>query len=200
VVVTVVAAAGAAFGAGVLSGHATVRHPAPPTAVDIGFCQDMSVHHSQAVLMAQEAVDRSRTPAVRLIARQILVEQAQERGTITGWLTAWNAPQLPAGPPMTWMTMSSMGAPPVRAMPGMATQHDLDRLDAARGRRFDVLFLQLMIRHHAGGITMANDARGHAGSQAVRALAGAMAIDQAQENAVMNRLLTADGSAPLPLN
>ncbi|MFB9834952.1 DUF305 domain-containing protein [Actinoallomurus acaciae] len=197
-----------AFGAGLLSGRRSARAPASPGAVDIGFCQSMSVHHAQAVLMAQEAVDRSRTPAIRLIARQILATQTQERGTMAGWLTLWNAPQLPSGPPMAWMAMSSSSTetdtrtPHGRmapTMPGMATQADLGRLASADGKRFDVLFLQLMVRHHTGGIGMAIDAREHARLSAVRALAGAMAIHQAQENALMGQLLSARGAKPLPL-
>jgi uncharacterized protein (DUF305 family) len=81
----------------------------------------------------------------------------------------------------------------------MATQADIDRLGRATGKRFDILFLQLMIRHHDGGIIMAADARDHASLPAVRALAGAMVLDQYQENAVMGQLLTADGGKPLPL-
>ena len=39
-------------------------------------------------------------------------------------------------------------------MPGMATEDELAALAAARGREFDVLFLQLMIRHHEGAVVM----------------------------------------------
>ena len=184
---------------------------ATPSEVDIGFCQDMAVHHAQAVLMAQQALAISTTPAVRAVATQILVDQSQERGMLSGWLTVWHAPQLPSGPPMTWMhhdqshadhptpgDMPGMATPPASmpgtanpagGMPGMATQAELDALGNARGPAFDTLFLKLMIRHHSGGILMADDARGRAALPEVRAAAGSMVIAQNEENAVMLRLL-----------
>jgi len=39
-------------------------------------------------------------------------------------------------------------------MPGMLTPQQMAQLDAARGRDFDRLFLQYMIMHHQGAITM----------------------------------------------
>lgn len=185
------------FGAGVLTGRA-IRTPSPagPGAVDIGFCQDMAAHHAQAVTMAEDALSRSTTPEILAVAREILVTQAQERGTMAGWLTAWHAPQLPSGPPMTWMP----GMPSSTTMPGMATQAELDRLGTTTGKAFDVLFLQLMIRHHDGGILMAEYARDHATLPDVRALAGSEVLDQYQENAIMASRLSADGGTALPLH
>ena len=42
-------------------------------------------------------------------------------------------------------------------MHGMLTQEELDRLAAASGPEFDRLFLQFMIRHHEGAVTMVNE-------------------------------------------
>ncbi len=42
-------------------------------------------------------------------------------------------------------------------MHGMLTQEELDRLAAASGPEFDRLFLQSMIRHHEGAVTMVNE-------------------------------------------
>lgn len=42
-------------------------------------------------------------------------------------------------------------------MHGMLTQEELDRLAAASGPEFDRLFLQYMIRHHEGAVTMVNE-------------------------------------------
>ena len=47
--------------------------------------------------------------------------------------------------------MTSGGAD---AMPGMATSDQLRALRAASGEQMDVLFLQLMLRHHEGGVIM----------------------------------------------
>jgi uncharacterized protein (DUF305 family) len=42
-------------------------------------------------------------------------------------------------------------------MPGMLTQPQLDRLEAAHGERFDRLFLRYMTQHHRGAITMVQE-------------------------------------------
>lgn len=69
---------------------------------------------------------------------------------------------------------------PVR-MPGMASEAELARLAAASGRDLDILFLTLMIRHHRGGVEMAQHASLHAADDRVRALARAMVVNQAKE-------------------
>jgi uncharacterized protein (DUF305 family) len=42
-------------------------------------------------------------------------------------------------------------------MPGMLTAEEMDALAAAHGAAFDRLFLEGMIRHHEGAITMVQD-------------------------------------------
>ena len=41
------------------------------------------------------------------------------------------------------------------SMPGMASEDELKRLSDAKGKDAEILFLQLMIRHHEGGVQMA---------------------------------------------
>lgn len=176
--------------------------PAGPGVVDVGFCQDMAAHHSQAVLMAQQGLARSATPSVVGLATQILVKQSQERGVLSGWLTLWNAPQLPRGSHLEWLARPSDSAhhdhDTGHGMPGMATQEELDELGSATGGQFDILFLRLMIRHHEGGAGMAVEARDTGETATVRALAGAIAMDQARENSVMVALLRSMGGEPMP--
>lgn len=180
-----------AAGACLAAGLATLLHhdPAPvnaaqhPGRVDVGFAQDMAVHHEQALVMAQLALDRSDSAAVTAYARQILVGQAKEQGTLQGWLGLWGAPQLPSGPSMSWMGMPMAGP-----MPGMATQRQLDELGRRTGKRFDMLFLTLMTRHHRGGIAMAQYAAKHARLPVVRSQASLMVVEQAQEIAGFGRL------------
>ncbi len=74
-------------------------------------------------------------------------------------------------------------------MPGMATESELGALAAASGRELDVQFLTLMIRHHRGGVAMAQYASMHAGDDRVRALARAMVVNQAWEIDQMQRYL-----------
>lgn len=180
----------------------THRGSSKPGAADIGFSQDMSVHHAQAVTMAQEALTRSTTRTVLTLARQILVRQSSEQGTMTGWLDDWAAPRTPSGAAMSWMSADGGASMPGMGggvqMPGMATQAQLDRLAQSTGTSFDVLFLQLMIRQHQGGIVMARAAVQRAQLAEVRNLAKEMIVDETQDDAIMIPLLDASGAAPLP--
>ena len=42
-------------------------------------------------------------------------------------------------------------------MPGMLTPEEMARLAAAKGEAFDRLFLEFMIKHHEGALTMVKD-------------------------------------------
>jgi uncharacterized protein (DUF305 family) len=184
-----------------VAGIALRSRPAGPGVVDVGFAQDMSVHHDQAVLMANLAVTHG-TPAVRGIAGSILVGQSQEIGQLRGWLQLWGRPiadphpmaWMPAAPAMPGMAAMSGDAP----MPGMASPRELATLYSLSGKRFDVLFMQLMIRHHQGGIEMAHFAETHARTATVRSAATAMRVEQVEDLAIMQPLLAADGGKQLP--
>jgi uncharacterized protein (DUF305 family) len=175
-----------------------------PSPVDIGFAQDMSVHHSQAIEMA-DIVGMNPDPTLASLAQRIKTTQAEELGRMQGYLSLWDAPTLPSGPPMTWMT-PDMRAPQVGmhadhhsmapetagmddTMPGMATQSQLARLRSLEGRDQEVLFLQLMLRHHQGGVAMAGYAASHAALPQTQSLAARMSFDQQQENQIISQLL-----------
>jgi uncharacterized protein (DUF305 family) len=87
---------------------------------------------------------------------------------------------------------------PTAQMPGMAGQDDLARLRTATGRDLDVVFLQLMLRHHQGGMPMMQRASTDASVDAVRALAQSMVTSQQSEVSAMTAMLAARGAAPLP--
>lgn len=60
--------------------------------VDVGFAQDMSVHHSQAVDMASIALTKSTDNDVRTLAFDILTTQQNQLGQMQAWLTMWDQP------------------------------------------------------------------------------------------------------------
>lgn len=175
-------------------GHAA----ASPSAVDIGFAQDMAAHHEQAVLMSSLAVTRGGT-AVRAIGESILAGQSQEVGLLRGWLRLWGAPG--AGErPMAWMGSHMTAGMPMShdvLMPGMASPADLDRLYALTGRRFDVLFLQLMIRHHEGGLLMTHAVEQLHPLGSTLTAAQGISSEQLEEIGTMRALLAAAGAKPL---
>jgi uncharacterized protein (DUF305 family) len=205
-VVLVVLLLGAALGMSLQRGFGSAAQPEGGV-VDIGFAQDMSVHHRQAVLMAGLARDRSTDPAIRSIAFDIETNQLEQVGRMQGWLSLWDAAPVPTGRYMTWMTDTSMpgmahgsgsGTAGVAAMPGMASPADLEQLRAAGGAQFDVLFLQLMLRHHQGGVPMATYTAQHTETAQVRNLAEKIFVSQGAESQYLAQLITQRGAQPLP--
>ena len=182
---------------------------AAPSAVEVGFAQDMSVHHLQAVTMANWARDHSTDPEVRQLAFDIASTQLEQVGWMKGWLMVWDKPEQAIGAYMTWMTepmsgMSGMSMPASTApapggapMPGMATDAELAKMRTLTGRALDIDFLQLMLRHHQGGSAMAQYARDHASIPAVKTLADAMLKAQGAEMDQMKLMLAGRGAQPL---
>jgi uncharacterized protein (DUF305 family) len=173
---------------------------ATPSAVDIGFAQDMMVHHQQAVLMAAYAREHAGSDEVRALAGAIDSAQQREIGQLTGWLQSWGKPLQSDRPPMAWMTDEvpghAHGDVGAGSMPGMASPAEMDRLVNLTGKRLDVQFLRLMIRHHQGGLPMAKDAASHARTGYVRTAARTMIQDQQREIDQMQTLLRARGARP----
>ncbi|MEV6904449.1 DUF305 domain-containing protein [Amycolatopsis sp. NPDC051372] len=183
--------------------------PAIPGAgsVEVGFAQDMSTHHLQAVTMANWARDHSTDPEVRQLAFDIESSQTEQVGRMKGWLMLWDQPEQAPGAYMTWMTepmghagmqvptsAPANGAP----MPGMATDAEIAKLRSLTGRAMDVDFLQLMLRHHQGGTAMAEYAQDHSNLPALKALCRSILVSQGAEINQMKLMLQARGAAPLP--
>jgi uncharacterized protein (DUF305 family) len=106
---------------------------------DIMFAQMMIPHHQQAIVMSDIALKNSTYPDVLALAKQIKAAQAPEIEQMKAWLKA-------AG-------TSLMGAHGM-AMEGMLTDSEISELKSAKGASFDKLFLQGMIGHHEGALTM----------------------------------------------
>ncbi|MEV5838492.1 DUF305 domain-containing protein [Nocardia sp. NPDC052112] len=181
-----------------------------PGAVDIGFSQDMSAHHAQAVEMAGIALIGSTDNDVRRLAYDILTTQQGQIGRLQGWLQMWGKPNQNVDGYMGWMTEQAghshsgadhtMSSGRSASMPGMATTAELTALRQATGPALDTMFLQLMLRHHQGGLAMIQYAAQHAETTAVRTLAATMATTQQGEAQLITTMLTARNATPLPQN
>ncbi|WP_306364971.1 DUF305 domain-containing protein [Nocardia sp. CC227C] len=184
---------------------------APPVldAVEIGFTRDMLAHHEQALLMVQR-LDPAADPAIRKLAQQISDTQRVEIGTMLGWLRLAGVSPT-TREPMAWMRASEAAAAHGHSaptsttaansgqrMPGMASYAELDALASARGADAETLFLQLMLRHHLGGVTMAKAADELLTSGPVKEAARAMMTAQNQEAGIMTIVLAQRGAQPLP--
>ena len=163
--------------------------------VDVGFAQDMKVHHAQAVAMSAAVHDRSQDPEVRALALDILTTQQAQIGMMSAWLEQWGQTQAASGPTMAWMGEGHSGP-----MPGMASGEELASLRTLPPGELEEQFLRLMIRHHAGALPMASAAIDLGGHEPLVRLAGTMLDGQQAEIDLMQDLLAARGHAPEPLD
>ena len=111
------------------------------SANDIMFAQMMIPHHQQAVDMSDLALARSTNPQILALATQIKAAQAPEIAEMKHWLDDANA----------GMVMDHE-----MSMSGMLSDEEIAALGKSKGAAFDRLFLQGMIGHHEGAISMVN--------------------------------------------
>ena len=148
--------------------------------VDTGFLHDMRVHHEQAVYMS--FVYRSlpdRNPGLDIVAGSIIMGQSQEIGRMVQLLRGFG--EVEAAPSdalvMGWMGMATEPD----QMLGLASEADIEALQASSGEAADRLFVELMVAHHEGGIHMAEHAVEHAENDEVRKMATAVVAGQQSE-------------------
>lgn len=171
---------------------------------DAQFLQHMIPHHAQALVMTSLVPARTQRPEIRLMAERIAVSQRDEIAQMRSWLEARGA-DVPAldtvgGAPAGHAAHggAGAGAGTHASMPGMLSEAELGRLRAARGLEFDRLFLESMIRHHQGAITMVQELFTGGGGQEsqIYAVASEIESDQRMEIARMERLLASLPTVP----
>ncbi|WP_164700525.1 DUF305 domain-containing protein [Modestobacter sp. KNN46-3] len=206
VLVAVIALGLLVAGGGLAVALGVGRDEQPTTdSVAAGFSRDMSRHHLQAVEMANLALTETEDPEIRQLAFDISATQTNQLGRMQGWLSLWDLP-FNGGETMAWMSDGEMAghdmagheADGAALMPGMATEAELAELRSLSGTAFDRMFLQLMIRHHQGGLAMAEYGREHSDVDVVERLARSIAETQDAETATMAAMLRARGGEPLP--
>ena len=128
------------------------------TGADAGFLRDMSAHHAQAVDMSMVVLDKTEDTELHTVAMDMARTQQAQIGMMQGWLAAWGLTARASEPPMSWMEGHDHGGGEgevPEAMPGLATNEQMVELGDAEGEEAEVMFLELMIAHHLGGIEMA---------------------------------------------
>jgi uncharacterized protein (DUF305 family) len=83
-------------------------------------------------------------------------------------------------------------------MPGMASDAELEQLRGATGQEAERLFLQLMIRHHEGGVLMARALLTQSSREEVSTIAKHIDGGQTAEITLMKELLAERDGSPLP--
>jgi uncharacterized protein (DUF305 family) len=127
-------------------------------AADVQFMQGMIAHHAQALVMVKLIPSRTHREDMRLLGQRIEISQRDEIGMMQRWLKAHGeeVPTLDSNDVahMPGTQMQGMDMPGMALMPGMLTDEQLAQLAKATGPEFDRLFLQGMIGHHKGALTM----------------------------------------------
>ena len=116
------------------------------------------------------------------LAQRITAAQDPEVSMMSGWLEHWHQP----------MTMDSgaghdMGS--MHSAEGMMSDEDMDQLMQLSGPEFDTAWLQAMIEHHEGAITMAEQIKEEGDNPDVQALADQVVTTQQSEIDEMNTFL-----------
>lgn len=118
------------------------------TPADVRFMQNMISHHAQALEMTALVGSRSSRDELHLLARRIELSQSDEIAFMHQWLAARGEPTAGA---------HAAGRHDAALMPGMLTADEMCRLAAATGEEFERLFLEAMIRHHQGALSMVEE-------------------------------------------
>lgn len=176
---------------------------------DVKFMQGMIHHHAQAILISKWAPSHGASDAVQRLCERIVVAQRDEIMMMTTWLRqrgleAPTADTLGTGHQHTadMQHMPGMTMPAPVLHPGMLTAAQITQLDSARGTKFDRLFLQYMIQHHQGAITMVQQlykSSGAANDGVIYRFTSDVEADQGTEIERMTKMLAAIPPSDSPL-
>jgi len=132
--------------AGMHDQHAMTSSPnAAKAPYDHQFLDTMSAHHQGAMHMAQLVEERSAHDELKQMAKKMIGDQEKDIQQLQDWKKQWYAGKGDA---------VNMKMPGMESMKGMS----MSKLAASKGEQFDAMFLDMMPKHHTGGIKMAKDA------------------------------------------
>jgi uncharacterized protein (DUF305 family) len=149
---------GSGSGAAIAAAEKAAREYAP---ADVAFMQGMIPHHAQAVIIAHWAATHGARADVKILCERIAVAQSDEIHLMRAWLAARNQTVPDSTSTRHMMKMAGMADMDGGLMPGMLSDEQMKALDAARGSKFDRLFLVGMIGHHKGAIAMVRELFSH---------------------------------------
>jgi len=118
------------------------------TKADIEFMQGMIHHHLQAIDMTDLLARNTQNDDMRKLGLRMSLSQSDEIKMMRRWLEARGQ----AAPDDHAQHM-----PDAPMMPGMLSREEMATLAAAKGRGFDRLFLEGMIKHHRGALVMVDE-------------------------------------------
>ena len=157
----------------------------PYTEADVHFMQGMIGHHAQALDMTALIADRTNRRDLALLGQRIEISQKSEIELMSKWLRD-------RGEDVPEATATHMMSGHMTAMPGMLSPEQMAQLKAATGDDFYRLWLEFMIQHHQGAITMVGEllsSEGGAQETDIFKFADAVEEDQSMEIQRMRSML-----------
>ncbi len=144
---------------------------------DLQFIDSMTHHHQGAVAMSKLASTKSQNDELKRFAQRIIDDQQREIAQMKDWREKWFSGKAAA---------LNMEMPGMTDSMKMMAAGGMRKLEAASGKDFDLLFLEMMIPHHAGAVTMAKEAVQKSEHKEIKTLAGNIIKAQEAEIKMMN--------------
>jgi uncharacterized protein (DUF305 family) len=167
--------------------------------IETDFMSGMILHHREAIMMAEMALDKAIHPELRDLAQEIIDAQRGEIETLTNYLETWYGMPPPTGQGMSPAMMSQMDMPLMQGMmPDMGAR--MMALESKSGADFEIEFLSAMTDHHATAIMMATPVLINGHHEDLYTLAEQVVIDQGEEIHQMDEWLDAWYGVARPLS
>ena len=109
---------------------------------DVTFLQGMIPHHEQATEMAELVEDRTERDELRTFADKVIADQSAEIQQMQSLLEAGGEEE-------------AAGHGGMGGMSGQMDESEMAELEAMEGPEFDLMFIDMMTRHHESAIEMA---------------------------------------------
>lgn len=129
---------------------------------DLQFIDTMTHHHQGAIDMAKMAVGKTQNQELKAFAQKIIADQNKEIAQMKEWRDKWYA-----GKPAAM----NMEMPGMNDSMKMMMGDPMKKFEAATGKEFDLMFLDMMTPHHQSATTMAKEALTKAEHPEIKTLA-----------------------------
>lgn len=144
---------------------------------DLQFLDTMSAHHQSAVDMAKMVDGKTDNAELKKFAAGIIADQSKEIAQMKDWREKWYA-----GKPAA----KNMEMPGMTDSMKMMMGGEMKKMEDAKGKDFDVHFLDMMTPHHAGAVVMAKEALTKAEHPEIKTLANQIIKAQEAEIKMMS--------------
>ncbi|MDZ7690348.1 MAG: DUF305 domain-containing protein [Balneolaceae bacterium] len=164
------------------------------TQADVMFMTGMIAHHAQALVMSRLAPENGASQSIQTLAARIINAQKDEIASMQQWLRDRNqaVPKIEIEGLNLMIELNGKPFTKYKQMMGVLSDEQIHELAAAKGSKFDRLFLKYMIEHHSGAVHMVENlfsTDGAAQDEEAFRLASDIQVDQRTEIERMNLML-----------